>query len=107
MLNYNNIDLNDASLVFRLTYRNTNYLFMADATSIVEKNMLKYDIKSDIKIVNKPRAHLGQLQTQKLQLARKIREQVKEVQAYRKRKTHTDSHLCGIAGGTGTDYKTL
>ena len=34
----------------------------------------KYDIKSDIKIVSKPRARLGQLQTEKIQLARKIRE---------------------------------
>ena len=37
----------------------------------------KYDIKSDIKIVNKPRAHLGQLQAQKLQLVRKAVENQK------------------------------
>ena len=38
----------------------------------------KYDVKADIKIVNKPRARLGQLQTEKLQLARKIKQKVLE-----------------------------
>lgn len=40
----------------------------------------KYTIKSDIKIVSKPRAHLGQIQSEKLQLARKIKQKLQEQQ---------------------------
>lgn len=41
-------DLNDTSIVLKLTYKNTSYLFMGDATSSVEKDILNKDIKSDV-----------------------------------------------------------
>ena len=41
-------DLNDTSIVLKLTYKNTSYLFMGDATSSVEKAILDKDIKSDV-----------------------------------------------------------
>lgn len=47
-LSSNVLELNDSSIVLKMTYKETKYLFMADATNIVEKNMLKYDIKSDV-----------------------------------------------------------
>lgn len=41
-------DLNNSSIVLKLTYKNTSYLFMGDATSKVEKEILDKDIKSDV-----------------------------------------------------------
>ncbi len=43
-------DLNDTSIVLKLTYKDTSYLFMGDATSTVEKNLLnnKVDLKSNV-----------------------------------------------------------
>lgn len=41
-------DINNTSIVLRLTYKNTSYLFMGDATSKVEKLILDKDIKSDV-----------------------------------------------------------
>ena len=41
-------DLNDTSIVLKLTYKNTTYLFMGDATSKVEKSILEKDLKSDV-----------------------------------------------------------
>lgn len=41
-------DLNDTSIVLKLTYKNASYLFMGDATSSVEKDILDKDIKSDV-----------------------------------------------------------
>ena len=41
-------DLNDTSIVLKAVYKNTSYLFMGDATSKVEKNMLDKDLKSDV-----------------------------------------------------------
>lgn len=58
--NYNNInikvlytgtdekDLNNTSIVLKLTYHNNKFLFMGDATSKVEKKLLNEDIKSDV-----------------------------------------------------------
>lgn len=58
--NYNNInikvlytgtdekDLNNTSIVLKLTYQNNKFLFMEDATSKVEKKLLNEDIKSDV-----------------------------------------------------------
>ena len=41
-------DINDSSIVLKITYGNTSFLFMADATSNVEKLILNNDIKSDV-----------------------------------------------------------
>lgn len=43
-------DLNNTSIVLKLTYKNTSYLFMGDATSKVEKILLdnKANLKSDV-----------------------------------------------------------
>lgn len=43
-------DLNNTSIVLKLTYKNTTYLFMGDATSKVEKILLdnEADLKSDV-----------------------------------------------------------
>ncbi len=41
-------DLNDASIVLRLTYGGNSFLFTGDATSKVEKQILNKDIKSDV-----------------------------------------------------------
>lgn len=41
-------DLNNSSIVLRMIYKNTSYLFMGDATSKVEKEILEKDIKSDV-----------------------------------------------------------
>lgn len=58
--NYNNIklkvlytgtnekDLNNNSIVLKLTYFNNKFLFTGDATSKVEKKLLKKDIESDV-----------------------------------------------------------
>lgn len=60
VFNYNNInikvlytgtdekDLNNTSIVLKLTYQNNKFLFMGDATSKVEKKLLNEDIKSDV-----------------------------------------------------------
>lgn len=41
-------NLNDTSIVLKANYKNTNYLFMADATKNVEENIMDKDIKSDL-----------------------------------------------------------
>lgn len=41
-------DLNNTSIVLRATYKNTSYLFMADAESSVEKNILDKNIQSNV-----------------------------------------------------------
>ncbi len=41
-------DLNDTSLVLRLTYGNTSYLLMGDATNKVEKEILNKNLQSDV-----------------------------------------------------------
>lgn len=41
-------DLNDSSIVLRLTYGNNSFLFTGDATSNVEKQILKKNINSDV-----------------------------------------------------------
>ncbi len=41
-------DLNNTSIVLKLTYQNNKFLFMGDATSKVEKKLLNEDIKSDV-----------------------------------------------------------
>lgn len=41
-------DLNDSSIVIKMTYLNTSYLFTGDATSKVEKLILDKDLKSDV-----------------------------------------------------------
>lgn len=47
-LSNNIINLNDASIVLKMDYYKTKYLFMADATDNVEKNMFDYDLESDV-----------------------------------------------------------
>lgn len=45
----NNLEeLNDSSIVLKMNYKNTNYLFMADATKNVEERIINKDIKSDL-----------------------------------------------------------
>lgn len=41
-------NLNNSSIVLKLTYKNTKYLFTGDATSKVEKKLTKKDISSDV-----------------------------------------------------------
>lgn len=41
-------DLNDTSIVFKMTYNNTCTLFMGDASSAVEKNLLDKNINCDV-----------------------------------------------------------
>ena len=41
-------DLNNSSIVLKLTYKNVNFLFMADAGTNIEKQILNENIKSDI-----------------------------------------------------------
>ena len=43
-------DLNNTSIVLKMTYKNTSYLFMGDATDIVEKKLVNdgVDLKSDV-----------------------------------------------------------
>ena len=47
-LDNDNEDLNDTSIVVRGLYGNTSFLFMGDATSNVEKNILNSNIDSDV-----------------------------------------------------------
>lgn len=41
-------NLNNSSIVLKLTYKNTKYLLTGDATSKVEKKLIKKDISSDV-----------------------------------------------------------
>ncbi len=41
-------DLNDTSIVLRMTYGNNSFLFMGDATSKIEEKIISKDIKSDV-----------------------------------------------------------
>ena len=41
-------DLNNTSIVLKLTYKDTSYLFTGDATSEVENKILDKDLKSDV-----------------------------------------------------------
>ena len=41
-------DLNNASIVLKLTYKKTSYLFTGDATNTTEKKILNKDIKADV-----------------------------------------------------------
>lgn len=41
-------DLNDTSIVLKLTYKDTSYLFTGDATKKVENKLLTKDIESDV-----------------------------------------------------------
>ncbi len=41
-------DINSTSIVLKVTYQNTNYLLMADATNDVEQKILNKNIKSDL-----------------------------------------------------------
>lgn len=47
-LDNNEDDLNNSSIVLKLTYKNISYLFMADAEKSVESKILDKDIKSDV-----------------------------------------------------------
>ena len=42
------VDLNDSSLVLKMQYKDTSYLFTGDATSQVEKEILDKNISSDV-----------------------------------------------------------
>ena len=44
----NEEDMNNSSIVLKLTYKNINYLFMADAEKKVESQILNKDIKSNV-----------------------------------------------------------
>lgn len=44
----NKEDINSTSIVLKVTYKNTNYLFMADAPIDVEHELLEKDIQSDL-----------------------------------------------------------
>ena len=46
--NSNADNLNDTSIVLKLKYKTTSFLFMGDASSSVEKNILDKDIRSDV-----------------------------------------------------------
>lgn len=41
-------DLNDTSIVFKMTFNENSFLFTGDATSKIEKTLLNKDIKSDV-----------------------------------------------------------
>lgn len=41
-------DLNNTSIVLKMTFGNTSYLFTGDATDVTEKKILNKDIKSDV-----------------------------------------------------------
>ena len=41
-------DLNNTSIVLKLTYGDNKYLFMGDATDIVEENIINSNIKADV-----------------------------------------------------------
>lgn len=41
-------NLNDSSIVLKLVFKNTTYLFMGDASLKVEKNIINKDIRSDV-----------------------------------------------------------
>lgn len=41
-------DLNNTSIVLKMTYKNTSYLFTGDATNITEKKILNKDIAADV-----------------------------------------------------------
>ena len=41
-------DLNNSSIILKLTYGNTSFLFTGDTTSIIEKQILDKDIESDV-----------------------------------------------------------
>ena len=45
-------DINDTSLVLKCNYFNNSFIFMGDATSNVERNILNKDIKSDVLLVS-------------------------------------------------------
>ena len=47
-INSNADNLNDTSIVLKLKYKTTSFLFMGDASSSVEKNILDKDIRSDV-----------------------------------------------------------
>lgn len=47
-LDNNYEDINNSSMVVRLVYKNTSYLFMADAEKETEEKILDKDIKSDV-----------------------------------------------------------
>ena len=47
-LDNNEDDLNNSSIVLKLTYKNISYLFMADAEKTTELKILDKDIKSDV-----------------------------------------------------------
>ena len=61
-------DLNNTSIVLKLTYKNTSYLFMGDATSSVEKDILDKDIKSDVLKVG----HHGSRYSTSLEFLKKV-----------------------------------
>ena len=44
----NSANLNDSSIVLKLTYGNVKFLFMGDAESKTEKSILEQDIKADV-----------------------------------------------------------
>ena len=45
-------DVNDTSLVLKCNYFNNSFIFMGDATSNVERNILSKDLKSDVLLVS-------------------------------------------------------
>jgi len=65
----NDLDnLNDTSIVLKMNYKNTNYIFMADATKNVENKIIYKDIKSDlIKI-----SHHGSYDSTSLEFLEKV-----------------------------------
>lgn len=61
-------DLNDSSIVLKLTYGNNSFLFTGDATSNIEKEILDKDIQSDVLKV----AHHGSNYSSTLEFIKKV-----------------------------------
>lgn len=61
-------DLNDSSIILKLTYGNNSFLFTGDATSKVEKEILDKDIQSEVLKV----AHHGSNYSSSLEFIKKV-----------------------------------
>lgn len=61
-------DLNDTSIVFKLTHGNNSFLFTGDATENIEKSVMNKDIKSDVLKV----AHHGSHYSNSLEFLEKV-----------------------------------
>ena len=95
-------DLNMASIVLKLVYKNVSFLFMADAPKEIEQNIINNDIKADILKVG----HHGSRYSSSLEFLKKVNPEYAIISAG-KDNTYNHPHIETLNNLNKLDIKVL